>query len=158
MPTNYRYVGLIHTLFPAATIIHCRRDPMDTCLSIYFQLFTAGHEYSYDLTSIGETYVRYRQLMAHWDSVLPGRIVDIEYESLIQDPESGARKLIAATGLEWNDACLAFHQSRRQVRTASVAQVRQGIYKRSMQRWRNYERFLDPLKRALGSELPADAE
>jgi len=152
MPTNYRYLGLIATLFPRATVIHCTRDPMDTCLSIYFQSFAKGHEYSYDLREIGETYIRYRRLMQHWEQVLPGRIYTSSYEELVANPEEKARALIAACGLPWDERCLAFHQQKREVRTASIAQVRQPIYTRSAQRWRNYERHLGPLKEALGIE------
>jgi len=150
MPGNYLYIGLIAMLFPKAVIIHCERDPMDTCLSIYFQHFAKGHDYSYDLRTIGETYRRYRRLMAHWQQVLPGRIYTSNYEELVSNPEQKARELIAACGLEWNDNCLAFHESKRDVRTASVAQVRQPIYTGSRQRWRNYEKHLGPLKEALG--------
>ena len=152
MPGNFHHLGLIALLFPKAAIIHCVRDPVDTCLSIYFQHFARGHEYSYDLTDTGTTYVQYQRLMRHWAEVLPGRIHTSDYDQLIADPEQNARKLIAACGLEWDDRCLAFHQNRREVRTASIAQVRQPIYKSSGQRWRNYERHLQPLLAAL--EVP----
>lgn len=152
MPTNYRYLGLIATLFPRATVIHCTRDAMDTCLSIYFQSFEKGHEYSYDLREIGETYNRYLRLMQHWDRVLPGRIYTSNYEELVASPGEKARALVAACGLPWDERCLAFHQQKRDVRTASIAQVRQPIYTRSAQRWRNYERHLRPLRETLGIE------
>ncbi|MFO1435909.1 MAG: sulfotransferase [Gammaproteobacteria bacterium] len=151
MPTNFRYLGLIATLFPNARIIHCERDPMDTCLSIYFHRFARGHEYSFELQAIGHHYRNhYQRLMTHWNSALPDRIYTCNYEQLIADPETQARKLIAACGLPWDDACLAFHATKRQVRTASIAQVREGIYTRSKERWRNYEKYLGPLKEALG--------
>lgn len=150
MPGNYRYLGLIALLFPRAVIIHCERDALDTCLSIYFQHFARGHDYSYDLHAIAETYRQYRRLMAHWHQVLPGRIYTSNYEQLVSNPEQKARELIAACGLEWDDGCLAFHQSKREVRTASVAQVRQPIYTHSKQRWRNYEKHLGPLKEGFG--------
>ncbi|MCG3200847.1 MAG: Beta-barrel assembly-enhancing protease [Gammaproteobacteria bacterium] len=152
MPTNYRYLGLIATLFPKAAIIHCTRDAMDTCLSIYFQSFQKGHEYSYELREIGETYNRYARMMRHWELVLPGRIHTSSYEELVANPEARARALVAACGLPWEERCLAFHEQKRDVRTASIAQVRQPIYTRSAQRWRNYEQHLGPLKEALGLE------
>jgi hypothetical protein len=125
---------------------------MDTCVSIYFQSFQKGHEFSYDLREIGETYNRYKRLMQHWERVLPGRIYTSSYEELVANPEEKARALIAACGLPWDERCLAFHQQKRDVRTASIAQVRQPIYTRSAQRWRNYEQHLGPLKETLGIE------
>lgn len=150
MPGNFHYLGLIALLFPRAAIIHCERDPMDTCLSIYFQSFAKGHDYSHDLREIGETYKQYQRLMRHWQEVLPGRFYASHYEELVSNPEEKARELIAACDLPWDDRCLSFHQNKREVRTASVAQVRQPIYTRSKQRWRNYEKHLGALKEALG--------
>jgi tetratricopeptide (TPR) repeat protein len=150
MPHNFLYVGLIALLFPKASIIHVKREPMDNCLSIYFQKFLRDHPYAYDLADIGHQYLLYRNLMAHWHSVLPGRILDLNYEDLIAAPEFWTRKLIDHVGLEWDEACLAPHKLERSVKTASHWQVRQPIYKSSVQRWKNYEKHLALLKEALG--------
>jgi tetratricopeptide (TPR) repeat protein len=150
MPHNFRNLGLIALLFPKVKIIHTIRNPIDTCLSIYFQNFeTKAHPYAFDLSNLGFHYKQYQRLMRHWHEVLPGRIMDINYEDTIADPEYWSRKLIDHIGLEWNDACLAPHKLERTVKTASHWQVRQPIYKTSVQRWKNYEEFLQPLIEAL---------
>lgn len=149
LPHNFLNIGLIALLFPNAAIINVKRDPMDNCLSIYFQKFLRGHPYAYNLLDIGHQYSLYSNLMIHWHSVLPARILDIQYENLIADPEYWSRKLIEHIGLEWDDACLAPQQLARTVKTASHWQVRQPIYKTSVQRWRNYEKYLGPLKAIL---------
>jgi len=151
MLRNYMYVGAIHLMFPSAVILHARRDAVDTCLANFRQNFATGNETSYDLADIGREYVRYRQVMAHWDAVLPGRVVDVDHEALVADPERMIRWLVTETcGLAWNDACLSFHETRRAVRTASVDQVRQPIFTTSLRRWRRYEKHLGPLLEALG--------
>ncbi len=150
MPHNFMYLGLIALLFPNASIIHCKRDAMDNCLSIFFQNFGGEHAYAYDLANLGHHHRQYERLMAHWHRALPGRILDINYEDTIADPEFWSRKLISHVGLEWDDACLAPHKLERTVKTASHWQVRQPIYKTSVQRWKNYEQYLGPLKEALG--------
>lgn len=150
LPHNFVTLGLIALLFPEAPIIHCKRDAMDNCLSIFFQTFEGEHAYAYDLVNIGHHYKEYERLMAHWHAVLPDRIMDINYEDTIADPEYWSRKLIEHVGLEWNDACLAPHKLERTVKTASHWQVRQPIYKTSVQRWKNYEKYLGPLKETLG--------
>jgi tetratricopeptide (TPR) repeat protein len=150
MPHNFVQLGLIALLFPNAPIIHCKRDAMDNCLSIYFQNFAGEHPYAYDLIHLGHQHREYERLMSHWHQVLPGRILDINYEDTIADPEYWSRKLIKHVGLEWDDACLAPHKLERTVKTASQWQVRQPIYKTSVQRWKNYEEHLGPLKDALG--------
>lgn len=155
MPHNFEHLGLIATLFPKARIVHCKRDPMDNCLSIFFQNFGGDHPYAYDLANLGHHYSQYQKLMEHWHTVLPGRILDINYEDTIADPEHRSRKLIEHVGLEWDDACLAPHKLERTVKTASHWQVRQPIYKTSVQRWKNYEKHLGPLKEALGYSEPA---
>lgn len=150
MPHNFLNVGLIALLFPNAKIIHTRRNPLDICLSIFFQHFTPeAHPYAFDLENLGHHYKQYERIMRHWHAVLPGRIMDIQYEDTISDPEFWSRKLIDHIGLEWNDACLAPHKLERTVKTASHWQVRQPIYKTSVQRWKNYEQFLGPLIDAL---------
>jgi tetratricopeptide (TPR) repeat protein len=149
MPHNFVQLGLIALLFPKAPIIHCKRDAMDNCLSIFFQNFAGEHPYAYDLNNLGHHYRQYERLMAHWHNVLPGRILDIQYEETIADPEYWSRKLIEHVGLDWDDACLAPHKLERTVKTASHWQVRQPIYKTSVARWKHYEAYLGPLKEAL---------
>ena len=150
MPHNFLSVGLIALLFPNVKIIHTKRDPIDTCLSIFFQNFNDAHPYAFDLSNLGFHYKQYERIMQHWHEVLPGRILDVNYEDTIANPEFWSRKLIAHIGLEWDDACLAPHKLERTVKTASHWQVRQPIYKTSVQRWKKYEGFLGPLKEALG--------
>jgi tetratricopeptide (TPR) repeat protein len=149
MPHNFLHIGLIALLFPNIKIIHTKRDPIDTCLSIFFQNFGDGHPYAFDLGNLGFHYKQYERIMRHWHEVLPGRIMDINYEDTIADLEFWSRKLIDHIGLEWDDACLAPHKLERSVKTASHWQVRQPIYKTSVQRWKNYEEFLGPLIKAL---------
>lgn len=151
MPHNFLAVGLIALLFPKAKFIHTIRDPIDTCLSIFFQRFNNNHTYSFDLINLGHYYKQYKRLMQHWHEVLPGRILDVKYEDTIADPEYWSRKLISDIGLEWDNACLSPHKLERTVKTASHWQVRQPIYKTSVQRWKNYEQYLQPLINALNS-------
>lgn len=152
MPQNFLHVGLIALLYPNAKIIHTKRDPIDTCLSIFFQHFNDSHTYAFDLKNLGTYYQQYERIMQHWHQVLPGRIMDINYADTVADPEYWTRKLIAHVGLEWNDACLAPHKLERSVKTASHWQVRQPIYKTSMQRWKNYEPYIHPLIKALNQK------
>ncbi len=154
MPGNFWHLGLIASLFPNAKLIHCRRDPLDVCMSIYFQSFAPdqGHDYAWDLREIAHYYNHYRQVMQHWQSVLPGRILDINYDDLIEEPETHARLLIEYCGLDWDPACLEFHKARREVRTASNWQVRQPIYKTSSRRWENYRQHLGEVMEILGYE------
>jgi tetratricopeptide (TPR) repeat protein len=149
MPHNFLNVGLIAILFPNAKIIHTKRDPIDTCLSIFFQSFNNGHSYAFDLTNLGFHYRQYERIMRHWHEVLPGRMMDINYADTISDPEYWSRKLISHIGLDWDDACLAPHKQERSVKTASHWQVRQPIYKTSVARWKHYEAFIQPLIDAL---------
>lgn len=149
MPHNFLNVGLIALLFPNVKIIHTKRDPIDTCLSIFFQNFNDAHPYAFDLKNLGFHYQQYERIMRHWHTVLPGRILDINYADTIADPEYWSRQLIAHIGLKWDEACLSPHKLERSVKTASHWQVRQPIYKTSIERWRNYEEFLEPLKQAL---------
>jgi tetratricopeptide (TPR) repeat protein len=154
LPANFRYVGLIALAFPNVRIIHVRRDPVDTCLSCFSRCFVGGAQgYSYDLRELGRYYRRYQALMAEWRALLPaGRLLEIRYEDLVADLETQARRLVAECGLPWDDACLAFHQTQRVVRTASAAQVRQPLYRSAVGRWRAYERHLGPLLAALGAD------
>ncbi len=151
MMSNLVYVGLIHLMLPRARIILCRRDPIDTCLSCYSKLFSRGQNFSYDLAELGRYFRMQDRLAAHWRSVLPADIfLEIDYESTVADLEREARRLVAFCGLDWSPQCLAYHQSRRPVRTASMTQVRQPIYRTSVGRWRRFRAELGPLLEALG--------
>jgi tetratricopeptide (TPR) repeat protein len=147
---NFRHLGLIALLFPNAKIIHCKRHPLDTCLSAYFQYFREGYPYVHDLFNLGQFYREYERLMEHWRKVLPLAIHEVNYEDLVRNPESTSRKLVQFCGLDWTAECLRFYQSNRPVQGASCWQVRQPIYRRSLGRWKHYERFLGPLKESLG--------
>ena len=154
---NYLHIGMIHLVFPRATILHCVRDPVDTCLAEFRKLFRTGNEWTYDLRDLGAHYQRYREMMAHWQAVLPpGRIIDVDHEELVADPDTKIRWLTDSCHLKWDDACLRFYATTRPVRTASIAQVRQPIFKTSVQRWRSYEKHLGPLFEALGPFAPKD--
>jgi tetratricopeptide (TPR) repeat protein len=151
LPSNFQRLGLIHLAFPQARIVHCRRDPRDVCVSCYGTHFRDGLDYAYDLTELGRYWRAYDALMDHWRATLPaGRMLEVPYEAVVADLETWARRLIAHCGLPWDDACLNFHQSRRDVRTASSAQVRRPIYADSVGRWRRFEAHLGPLLEALG--------
>ena len=151
MPANFLYAGLIPLVLPGARIIHCRRDPVDTCLSCYTKLFSGEQRFTYDQTELGEFYRGYAKLMAHWRLVLPPeRFIEVDYEAVVDDLEGEAKRLVSFLGLPWEDACLRFHDSRRVVRTASVNQVRQPIYTTSKGRWQKYADHLGPLLAALG--------
>jgi tetratricopeptide (TPR) repeat protein len=156
MPHNYERLGLIALLFPNARIIHCRRDAMDTCLSIYMQNLRQAHEYASDLRVLGEYYGEYVQLMELWQATLPLRILDVAYEQLIEDPPTQVRRIIDFLGLKWDDACLSFHRTRRSVSTSSHWQVRQPIYASSVRRWKNYREHLQPLIDGLGKYSTAN--
>lgn len=148
---NVEHLGLIHLCLPQARIIHCRRDPRDVCFSCFAERFGDGQDYAYNLAELGRYWRAYDGLMAHWRSVLPpGRLFEVDYEAVVGDLETWARRLIAHCGLEWDSACLRFHQSGREVRTASFAQVRRPIYGGSVGRWRPFARHLRPLLAALG--------
>lgn len=149
-PHNYELLGLITLLFPKAHIIHCSRDPMDNCVAIFMQNFNDAHGYNKDLTTLGGYYREYLGLMKHWRSVLPLPIHENVYESVVAEFETHAHAVVAFLGMQWDDACLNYHQLERQVRTPSRWQVRQPIYSTSVERWRRYEKHLGPLKEALG--------
>jgi tetratricopeptide (TPR) repeat protein len=152
-PLNFLHAGLIHLMLPNARIIHCRRDAVDTCLSCYANLFLSDIEFVYDLRELGLYYRCYEALMAHWRALLPSRrFTEVHYEDVIDNLECEARRLIAFCGLEWNEACLSFHATRRAVQTVSCMQVRQPIYRNSVGRWKSYARYLGPLLAALGVE------
>ena len=155
MPANFLYAGLIPLILPGARIIHCRRDPVDTCLSCYTKLFAGEQQFTYDQTELGEFYRAYAKLMAHWRLVLPAdRLIEVDYEAVVDNLEHEARRLVDFVGLPWEDACLRFYDSRRVVRTASVNQVRQPIYATSKGRWHKHADHLGPLLAALGISAP----
>jgi hypothetical protein len=136
---NYLSIGIIHRALPNAKIIHVRRTPLDACYAIFKFLFNDAYPWSYDLDDIARYYVAYRRLMDHWRTVLPGRVIDVAYEDVVGELEGQTRKLIAALGLQWESACLKFHENSAPSFTGSAAQVRQGIYATSVGRWRHYE-------------------
>ena len=157
MPANFLFLGLIHLTLPNAHIIHVLRDPRDTCLSCFSKLFTAAQDFTYDLGELGRYYRKYVELMAHWRSVLPaGRMLEIRYEDVIADLEASARRIVDHCRLEWDPRCIAFHEARRPVRTASASQVRRPIYRSSQGRWRAYAAHLGPLVAALGDIAEPD--
>ncbi|CAJ0699594.1 tetratricopeptide repeat-containing sulfotransferase family protein [Ralstonia holmesii] len=155
MPGNFIYAGLIPLILPGARIIHCRRDPVDTCLSCYTKQFGGEQPFAYDLAELGAFYTDYQKLMAHWAQVLPtDRFIEVDYEHVVDDLEGEAKRLVSFLGLPWEDACLQFHANDRVVRTASVNQVRQPIYTTSKGRWQKYADHLGPLLAALGMSAP----
>jgi tetratricopeptide (TPR) repeat protein len=151
MPDNYMYIGLLSIMFPRAVFIHCKRDLRDIAVSCWMTDFRSIR-WSNDQESIGARFRQYHRVMSHWKQVLPAPILDVNYEDTVADLESTARRLIAACGLEWETACLDFHQTERPIRTASVMQVRQPVYQRSVARWKNYE----PALAELFAGLPLD--
>ena len=152
MPQNFQFLGLIAMLFPGARVIHSLRDPLDTCLSCYFQNFrfqSMSLGFSTDLGNLGKYYRQYRRLMAHWRETLDITLLEVNYEDLVADQETVTRRMLEFCGLPWAEQCLKFYDSGRAVTTASYNQVRQPVYRRSIQRWKHYEQYLEPLKTAL---------
>lgn len=151
MPANFQMVGLIHALLPNAKIIHIARNPLDTCLSCFTRVFERSQYHSYDQIELGQYFNAYVRMMDHWQNVLPeGSFHTVHYENLVDDIDVEARAIIKHCGLEWDDACLEFHKGNRRVRTASVQQVRQPLYKTSREKWRRYEAHLGPLADTIG--------
>jgi len=151
MPPHYLFVGPIHLALPNARIIHTRRDPVDTCLSCFSKLFAGHMPHTFDLGELGRYYNAYAGLMAHWRQVLPpGVMLEIDYEDVVGDPETAARRIVAHCGLDWHPACLDFHLTERPVRTASATAVREKVYRDAVGRWRPYATMLGPLLEALG--------
>ena len=157
MPDNIFYLGVVAPLFPMARVIFCRRDLRDTCLSCFFELFAEGSQFAYDLANCGRRALETERLAAHWLDVLPLAMLTIDYEALIADPEGQSRRLIEFLGLDWEPACLDFHRTERPVFTGSTWQVRQPIHRRSVGRWRHYERHLGPLLDVLQQGAPQAA-
>ncbi len=156
MPFNFMHLGLIAALFPQARIIHCRRDPLDNCVSCFFTSFNDSLSFSSELCALGKYYVDYRRMMDHWRAVLPATtVLEIDYERLVSHTEETVRGMLEHCALPWEPACLEFHQTERGIRTPSRWQVRQPIYPQSVGRWRNYEQHLQPLCDALAPVLRA---
>jgi tetratricopeptide (TPR) repeat protein len=149
LPKNFMHLGVIALLFPKARIIHCKRHPLDTCLSCYFQNFIGPQPFAYDLRHLGVYYRDYERLMAHWRRVLPLRQLEVQYDNLVAYQEQVSRRIIAFCGLKWDNRCLEFFKHERSVRTASNVPIRQPMYTSSVGRWKHYESFLDPLKEEL---------
>ena len=158
MPYNFWQVPLIRLAFPEAVIVHTRRHPLDTCLSCFFQNFTAGNEFAFGLESVGHYYDQYAQMMRCWREDLQIDLFEIDYERLVKDPEATVRELLDRCGLPFDERCLQSHRNRRVVSTASYQQVRRPIYQKSRGRWRNYEKHLDPVRSRLTNWLDADGE
>jgi tetratricopeptide (TPR) repeat protein len=159
MPANFAHLGMIHAALPNARFIHMSRNPIDTCLSIYFQNFHVAHSYANDLEDLAHYHREYQLLMQHWRSILPSSaILDVPYEALVADHESWSRKMLEFVGLPWDAACIDFHQTSRRVSTFSKWQVRQKISKASVARWRNYAPFVGPLTRLSDSSAAARTE
>ena len=153
MPNNFRHIGLIHLILPKAKIIDARRHPMACCFSGFKQHFAEGQEFTYGLTQIGQYYRDYVNLMDHWDDVLPGKVLRVQYEDVVADTQMQVRRILDYLELPFEQGCVDFHQTKRSVRTPSSEQVRQPIFKGALEQWRNYEPWLDPLKQALGDEI-----
>lgn len=149
MPHNYLYLGVIYQLFPNARIIEVKRQPTDTCISIYFQFFNNSHRYACDLKNVAHHYHTYSGLMAYWKQHLPIKIHTLQYETLVESPEQEIQKLLQFLDLEWSDACIAFHKNHRHVTTASQQQVNKPLYQSSIEKWRHYEPYIHDLIKAL---------
>jgi len=153
MPNNFHHIGFIHLMLLNAKIIDARREPMACCFSNLKQLFARGQEFSYGIEDIARYYRTYLDLMRHWDAVLPGRVLRISYEDVVEDLEGNVRGILDFCGLEFEPACVEFYRTKRSVYTASSEQVRQPIFHDGLFQWRNYEAWLGPLKDSLGDAL-----
>ena len=153
MPNNFFHVGLISLILPNAKIIDARRHPMAACFSGYTQLFARGQPFTYSLADVGQYYCDYVAVMDHWDDVLPGKVLRVQYEDVVSDIETQVRRMLDYCDLPFEENCLQFHQTERAVRTASSEQVRQPIYSAALEHWRNYDAHLDELKESLGPVL-----
>jgi tetratricopeptide (TPR) repeat protein len=153
MPNNFRHIGLIHLMLPNAKIIDARREPMACCFSNLKQLFANGQEFTYSIEDIARYYRTYLELMRHWDAVLPGRVLRVEHEAVVDDLAGNVRRILDFCELDFEPACVEFHKSTRSVRTASSEQVRQPIFREGLNQWKHYETWLGPLQDALGDAL-----
>jgi tetratricopeptide (TPR) repeat protein len=150
MPNNFRHIGLLHLMLPNAKIIDTRRNPLDCCFSNFKQLFASGQEFTYSLEDIGRYFLTYEELMAHWNAVLPGKVLRLQYESVVDDLEAGVRRILDFCELDFEPGCVEFYKTQRAVNTASSEQVRQPINRKGIDHWRHFEPWLGPLKEALG--------
>jgi hypothetical protein len=153
MPNNFRHLGLIHLILPNAKIIDARREPMACCFSNLKQLFANGQEFTYSIEDIARYYRTYLELMEHWNEVLPGRILRVHHEDVVDDLEGNVRRILGFCGLEFEPGCVEFYKTERSVRTASSEQVRRPIFREGLDQWKNYEQWLGPLREALGDAL-----
>ena len=144
-PNNFIYAGLLKLILPEAKIINARRHPLDSCFGSYKQLFASGQPFSYDLTELGEYYLQYQALMDHWHQVMPGAVLDVDYEMVVADLDTQVRRILDYCELPFEESCLRFHETDRAVRTASSEQVRQPIYASSVNLWKNYEPYIEEL-------------
>jgi tetratricopeptide (TPR) repeat protein len=156
MPNNFRHIGLIHLILPNAKIIDARRSAMGCCFSGFKQLFAEGQEFTYGLEEIGRYYSDYVKLMDHWDKVLPGKVLRVQYEDVVADLETQVHRILDYCGLPFEESCVNFHTTERAVRTASSEQVRQPIFRSGLDQWEHFDPWLDPLRAALGPVLSAD--
>jgi tetratricopeptide (TPR) repeat protein len=156
MPNNFRHIGLIHLILPGARIIDARRDAMSCCFSNFKQLFAQGQEFTYGIEDIARYYRTYVELMGHWDAVLPGRVLRVQHEDVVDDLESNVRRILDYCGLPFEATCIEFHKTKRSVRTPSSEQVRQPIFRDGLDQWKKYEPYLGPLRAILGPELAAN--
>lgn len=150
MPNNFRDIGFIHLILPNARIIDARREALACCFGNFKQLFSDGMEFKYSLAELGRYYCQYVALMKHWDKVLPGRILRVQYEDVVNDLEGSVRRMLEGLGLPFEPGCLEFHKTARSVRTLSSQQVRRPISRDGLEQWRHFEPWLGPLKQALG--------
>ena len=155
MPNNFLAIGFLHAVLPNAKVIDARRHPLDSCFGAYRQLFARGQSFSYDLRDLAHYYNQYQRLMDHWAEVLPGKVLTIRYEDVVDDLEGQTRRMAQYCGLDWEESMLRFYESRRAVMTASSQQARLPIYRNSVHFWRNYEAQLGELIDHLGPGLPA---
>jgi hypothetical protein len=153
MPNNFRHIGLIHMILPNAKIIDARRGAMSCCFSGFKQLFAEGQEFTYGLEEVGHYYRDYVRLMDHWDAVLPGKVLRVDYQDVVTDLEAQVRRLLDFIGVPFEQGCIDFHANDRAVRTASSEQVRQPIFRSGLDQWENYLPYLNPLRTVLGPEL-----
>jgi hypothetical protein len=153
MPNNFLHIGLIRLILPNAKVIDARRHPMACCFSGFKQLFGEGQEFTYGLHEIGRYYNGYVRLMDHWDRVLPGFVLRVMHEDVVHDLESQVRRILEFCSLPFEEGCLHYHETRRNIRTPSSEQVKRPIYSSAVEQWRNYEEHLQPLRDALGPEI-----
>ena len=153
MPNNFHHIGLVHLILPNAKIIDVRREPMACCFSNLKQLFARGQEFTYSIGDISRYYRTYLGLMRHWDAVLPGRILRVWYEDLVEDLEGNVKRILDFCGFAFEPACVEFYKTKRAVRTASSEQVRQPLFRHGLCQWKNYEPWLGALKDSLGDSL-----